>query len=167
MGETGCFPHESERSERLIAPVEVARAPPEAVVDVRNLKILLARPGMRRSGHSDCGLGPVHRLLETSLLLGLEERVVIERIVGLVALERHLTLELRVPALQLEMFLDDLAKNGRGLYRHTVLQREGHVSGDCNGFVRACLRDGTPRRGRRAVCKDRRVPKLPRKAGPI
>src|SRR5207244_11428444 len=52
--------------------------------------------------------------------------------------------------LQLEMLFDDLPKNGRRLYGHTVLQREGHVSGDCNGFVRICLWEGTPRRGRRA-----------------
>ena len=56
------------------------------------------------TGHSserrlvDDRLGAVHRVLDPGLLLGLEERVILERIVRHVALERHLVLERGIPA---------------------------------------------------------------------
>jgi hypothetical protein len=64
------------------------------------------------------GLLAVHRLLDSRLLLGLEERVVFERVFGLVLVERHVLVELRVLALELEVFLDYVSKDGRRLYRH-------------------------------------------------
>src|SRR5205814_1606894 len=70
------FPHV------LVAQVEVARTAPETVVAVDDdlLEALFARPWTRRD--RDRRLGPVQRLLEASLLLALEERVVLERILG-------------------------------------------------------------------------------------
>src|SRR5205085_11799888 len=76
----------------LVAPVEVARASPEAVVGFHGgglLVIILAGPlegdgRLRRDGR----LRAVHRVLDAGLLLGLEQRVVVERILVLVAVER-------------------------------------------------------------------------------
>src|SRR4029079_4295952 len=101
----------------LVAPVEVARASPEALVRFPRdglLVIVFAGPlegngRLRRDGR----LGAVHRVLDASLLLGLEQRVVVERILVLVALERQLVVELRVPLLQREMILDDLREKRR------------------------------------------------------
>src|SRR4051794_15247233 len=98
----------------LVAPVEVARLAPEAfLLGLR----LVSRPRERSALLGDARLLAVHRLLDPSLLLRLEERVVLERVVGLVAVDRELTLELRVLLLQLEMVLDDLCEQRRGLHR--------------------------------------------------
>src|SRR5436190_3069521 len=76
-----------------VAPVEIARAAPEAVLVLRHRRSCLLGPGLQRDLGLD-GLGDdrvdrrlraVHRLFETGLLLGLEERVVLERIVVVVA----------------------------------------------------------------------------------
>src|SRR5438093_6748895 len=98
----------------LVAPVEVARASPEAIVAFgfhgsRLLRVVFAGPleGDRRL-RRDGRLRAVHRVLDAGLLLGLEQRVVVERILVLVAVERQLLVEVRVPFLQLEMILDDL-----------------------------------------------------------
>src|SRR5690349_10786561 len=80
----------------LVAPVEVARAAPEArVFELRNVMLggLLTGPRENRLRDGEGRLDAVHRLLDTSLLLGLEERMVVERVRVLVPLERHLVLE--------------------------------------------------------------------------
>src|SRR5262249_41624871 len=96
---------------------------------------VLAGPG--HHVRHDGGLGSVHRLLETSLLLGLEERVVVERILRLVAVEGHAALELRVLLLQLEVMLDCLREQRRRL--------NGHTFSSCLGA--ACGREFSPFRG--------------------
>ena len=63
----------------------------------------------------------VHRVLDPRLLLGLEERVVLERILVHVLAERHLVLERRVAPLQLQMLLDDLGEHRRRVYSHEFL----------------------------------------------
>src|SRR5581483_9828737 len=116
------------RAESLVAPVEVACAidRPESVglrvVDLgcgRVLRGLLAGPGQRLVG--DEGGLPVHRLLEPGLLLGLEQRMVLERIVRLVVLDRHVAVERGVALLELQMVSDDLREVRRCLYRHSFL----------------------------------------------
>jgi len=99
-----------------VAPVEVAGAAPEGVVVRGRLLLGLGREADELLGGE--GLLAVHRLLDSRLLLGLEERVVLEWIRRLVLVEWHVLLELRVAALQLEMFLDYVRKDGRRLYRH-------------------------------------------------
>ena len=61
---------------------------------------------------------PVHRLLEPRLLLGLEERVVLEGVLGLVDVQGHLRVERGVLLLQLEMLLDRLREQRRAFDRH-------------------------------------------------
>ena len=108
----------------VVAPVEVARARPEASSEALAVGVLFScgfvdrgsslervlrggRPVERgRLVHDR--LGAVHRVLDPGLLLGLEERVVLERVVGHVPLERHLVLERRVAPLELEVLLDHL-----------------------------------------------------------
>src|SRR6266540_2149159 len=109
----------STLGEGLIAPVEVARlATPEAVLEVgaRRSRVLdrrslLAGP---RTGWADGRLA-VHGLFETCLLLGLEERMVLERVFGLVDVQRHPRVERGVLLLEREMFLDRLCKQ-RGTF---------------------------------------------------
>jgi hypothetical protein len=50
----------------------------------------------------------VHRLFEASLLLRLEQGMVLEGVIGLVAIDRHLMIEVRIPLLQIEMISDHL-----------------------------------------------------------
>src|SRR4051794_4259033 len=109
----------------LVAPVEVARASPEAIVTfdssgLRLLVVFFAGPfeGDRRL-RRDGRLCAVHRVLDAGLLLGLEQRVIVERILVLVAVERQLIVELRVLFLQLEMILDDLREKRRCVYGHS------------------------------------------------
>ena len=64
----------------------------------------------------DCRL-TVEGLLDPSLLLGLEQRVILERILDLIAVERHLPIEVRVLLLQLEVILDH-ARKGRSRTSH-------------------------------------------------
>ena len=71
-------------------------------------------------GSSTIDCDAVHRVLDPRLLLGLEERVVLERVVGHVPLERHLVLERRVPAPQLEVLLDHRCKQRRGVDGHCL-----------------------------------------------
>src|SRR5919197_3575079 len=110
----------------LVAPVEVAGAAPETRVELGVVDVVVGRPGERSRdgvrGHVAV-LHAVHRLLEARLLFGLEQRMVLEWILGLVAPERHGRLEVRVPALQLEVILDDLCEQGGSLYRHRGLRR--------------------------------------------
>src|SRR5947208_7405119 len=125
-GKSTDFPR-PEVNSRLIAPVEIARASPEAVAVVGFgfhgsglLVIFFAGPlegdgRLRRDGR----LGAVHRVLDAGLLLGLEHRVVVERILVLVAVERQLVVELRVPLLQREVVLDDLREKRRHVYGHS------------------------------------------------
>src|SRR3954466_12606496 len=78
----------------LISPVEVASAidlPETGILDLacgRVLRGLFTGPGKRRDRfgrmRDEVRLDAVHRFLEASLLLGLEQRVVLERVVGLV-----------------------------------------------------------------------------------
>src|SRR5262249_11699607 len=86
---------------RLVAPVEVARTGPEAVVRLDRLVVVFTGPleGDRRL-RGDGRLGAVHRVLDAGLLLGLEQRMVVERILVHVALERKLVVELGVPFLE-------------------------------------------------------------------
>src|SRR5262249_5805397 len=104
----------------LVAPVEVSGLRPETLFHGRRsfLGGVLAGPrGHGRPGTDDRLLA-VHRLLEPSLLFRLEERVIVERILGLVVAERHGTLELRVPLLQLEVVLNDLREQRLRINRH-------------------------------------------------
>src|SRR3954454_14973226 len=102
----------------LVAPVEVARLAPEAfLLGLR----LVGRPGERGALLGDCRLLAVHRLLDAGLLLGLEERVVLEGVLGLVTVDRQLAFELRVLLLQFEMVLDHLRKQRRCLHRQKLL----------------------------------------------
>src|SRR6266540_1557521 len=104
----------------LVAPVEVAAAAPETLFGVRAcmLRGVLAGPGENGRLGRDSGLLAVHRLLQPGLLLGLEERMVVEGVVALVLRERHRLLELRVPLSQLEVILNDLREQRRCLNRH-------------------------------------------------
>src|SRR3954453_4578720 len=104
----------------LIPPVEVASAidlPETGILDLacgRVLRGLFTGPGKRRDRlgrvRHEVGLPAVHRLFEASLLLGLEQRVVLERVSGLVSVHRHLAIEVRIPLFQLEVILDHLRK---------------------------------------------------------
>src|SRR3954466_4981752 len=90
----------------LIPPVEVARAidlPETGILDLacgRVLRGLFTGPGKRcdRLGRvrDEIRLDAVHRLFDSSLLLGLEQRMVLEWIVGLVSVDRHLPIEVRI-----------------------------------------------------------------------
>src|SRR5205814_5294540 len=105
-----------------IAPVEVARASPETVVCFhgrRLLRVVFAGPlegngRLRRDGR----LCAVHRVLDAGLLLGLEQRMIVERIVVLVTIERQLVIEFRVPFLEREMILNHFREKRRRVYRH-------------------------------------------------
>src|SRR5690242_18774294 len=68
----------------------------------------------------DSGLGPVHGLLEPRLLLRLEERMVLERVFGDVAVDRHRSRELGVSRLELEVILNHLCEQRWCLYRHSL-----------------------------------------------
>ena len=107
-----------------VAPVEVARPRPETGVGVlAGRGLLLGRPPERGSVRELGGVDlAVHRLFESSLLLGLEQRVVLERILALVPVERKLLLEPRVALLQREVLLDDLGEQGRRLNGHRYLR---------------------------------------------
>ena len=72
---------------------------------------LLAGPGQRHGLDLHGGLLAVHGLLEASLLLGLEEWVIVERIRDAIAVDRHGRLELGIAPLELEMILDHTRKN--------------------------------------------------------
>src|SRR5882724_175926 len=117
-------------NEPLVAPVEVAAAAPEAFLGIRAgglLGRLLAGPREHRRLGSDNRFLAVHGLFEACLLLGLEQRVIVERIRGLVVTERHRLLELGVPLLQLEMILDDLGKDRRRFNLHGGSWGRGQV----------------------------------------
>ncbi len=86
---------------------------------------LLAGPRERERVERHGRLVAVHRLLEAGLLLGLEQRVVVEGIVDAIALEGHRGLELGVAALQLEVILDHAGEQRRCLNRHRDLHRGG------------------------------------------
>ena len=73
------------------------------------------------------GLCAVHRVLDPGLLLGLEERVVLERVVRHVALERHVVLESCIAAPQLEVLLNHCGEKRLGLDGHTFLLIDSHV----------------------------------------
>ena len=78
-------------------------------------------------------LHAVHRVFEARLLLGLEERVILEGVVGQVPVKRHLVLERGVPPLQLEMILNDLREHRRGVDGHEILLLRRHFlpAGGC------------------------------------
>src|SRR5438034_9847322 len=98
-----------------VAPVEVAGPAPETLF-LRY--VLLGRPGVRRSGLlGDRRLLTVHRFLEPGLLFGLEQRMVLERILVFVPIEWPFALELGVALLELEMVLDHLCEQRRCLHR--------------------------------------------------
>src|SRR5258705_9081383 len=83
----------SFRASNLVAPVEISALGPEAVLFFRVRRHIvsgvLPGPGQHRGLDRDGRLLAVHRLLETSLFLGLEQRVVVERIRVLVVPEGH------------------------------------------------------------------------------
>src|SRR3954452_15276908 len=116
----------------LIPPVEVAREidlPETGILDLacgRVLRGLFTGPGKRcdRLGRvrDEIRLDAVHRLFDSSLLLGLEQRMVLEWIVGLVSVDRHLPIEVRIMFLQCKVILDHLRERRRCLYRHTFLR---------------------------------------------
>src|SRR5438034_3032181 len=100
--EKGQAPPGGAQPRNSVAPVEVAGAidlPETGILDLacgHVLGGLLTGPGQRhrRLGAmcDEVRLDAVHRLLEAGLFLGLEERVVLERIVGFVAIDRHLVI---------------------------------------------------------------------------
>src|ERR687888_410405 len=94
---------------RLVAPVEISAAAPEALVGAGTCVLLgvLAGPGEHGRLGRDGRLLAVHRLLEPCLLLRLEERVVVEGIFVLVQREGHGVVEPGVALLQLEVILND------------------------------------------------------------
>src|SRR4029453_7229423 len=104
----------------LVAPVEISTAAPQPLFcgGASVLFGLRARPGRDGRLSPDGRLLTVHRLLQPCLLLGLEERVVVERILVLVQRERHRVLEPGVAFLQLEVILNDLREQRRCLNRH-------------------------------------------------
>src|SRR6476659_1351071 len=155
--------------EGLVAPVEVAGAAvaPEGRLldrgDGRRLAglgrylfdRLLTRPdaNVLEARVAEVRLHAVHRLLDSRLLLALEQRMVLERVsVALVVLDRHRATEPRVPLLQIEVFLDDLRENRRCLYRHKVSSRGvvlvvgGHDNGPCSGTRVRRVSKSRPRR---------------------
>src|SRR6188472_1390913 len=119
----------------LLAPVEVARAAPEAVVERGALdRLVLAGPRERLArlggGHT------VERLLEAGLLLRLEQRVVLEGVLDLVAVERHVAVERGVSLLQVEVLLDR-ARQGRCVVFGALVGREGvfrNAGVDCHSL---------------------------------
>jgi hypothetical protein len=105
----------------VVAPVEVARAAPKAFVGLE--RGVLGGIDQRQLGdRGRNGELAVHGLLETGLLLRLEERVVVERVLGHVLPQRHVALEGGVPRLQLEMILNHAREKRRSLYRHCFLR---------------------------------------------
>ena len=76
---------------------------------------------------NECRLDAVHRLLDPGLLLGLEQRVVLERILVLVPLDRHARIERRVALLQIEVIPDHLSEQRGGLYLHMAFLQIGDV----------------------------------------
>src|SRR5262249_46855528 len=106
----------------LVAPVEIPGLRPEMALDLvrRVLFGLFPRPGEHRRLRDARVLCAVLRLLETSLLLGLEQRMVVEGVLGLVVPERHRVVEPRVAVLQREVVLDHLSERRFCLNRHTT-----------------------------------------------
>jgi hypothetical protein len=82
---------------------------------------------MRLGLLGDEGGYAVHRLLEASLLLGLEQRMILERILCLVAVDRHLPVERGVLLLECQMILDHLGEQRRCLYRHNLPPDRGRA----------------------------------------
>src|SRR2546421_3165355 len=111
----------------LVAPVEVARTAPEPGVVLRRrlLVDLLAGPRRRHRAGDGCRHRAVERVLDPGLLLGLEERMVVERVRDLVAAERHRVLEPGVALLELEVVLDHTGKDRRCLHRHAASSLSG------------------------------------------
>src|SRR4029450_13878863 len=101
-----------------VAPVEVAWASgPERFVERRALDVLRRpppRPWKPVRAQLRGGLS-IHRLLDPCLLLALEERMVLERIAVEVAIDRHLVVEIRISAFELEMLPDRLCEAGLGV----------------------------------------------------
>src|SRR2546428_6074302 len=95
---------------------------------------VLAGPGDQDGLDRDRFLA-LHRLLEPCLLFRLEKRVVLERILVLVAAEGHLRFETGVLSLELEVILDRLSEQRRGLDLHSFLRCRGLGAGA--GFYRA------------------------------
>src|SRR5207244_87668 len=95
-----------------VAPVEVSRLRPEVTFGLgrRMLFGLLAGPREHDGLRYNRRRLAVNRLLEARLVLGLEEGVVVERILGLVVPERHRVVEPGVSLLQIEMVLDHLGE---------------------------------------------------------
>src|SRR5262245_23168194 len=114
-------------SAELVAPVEVARATPEAALGRLLLPLLGGLAGPRAGGDlgDDVGLDAVHRLLDPRLLLALDERVVLERVLDRVVLDLHRVFEVRVLLLQLQVILDDLREERRRLNRHACPPTSG------------------------------------------
>jgi hypothetical protein len=97
---------------------------------------------LRRVG-DDVRLHAVHGLLDARLLLGLEKRMVVERVLDLVLVERHRGLELLVALLQLEMILNDLREERRSLNRHRAFPPAwGRNRGSVSRFREGLLRGG-------------------------
>ena len=101
------------------APRRTRPPPARPLVARRRLgdERVVGRPRQRRRRVDDRLLA-AHRVLDPGLLLALEERVVLERILVEVARERHLRLQRGVPALELEVILDDLRELRGSLNRH-------------------------------------------------
>ena len=117
---------------------------------------VLGRRPIERRRLVDDRLSAVHRVLDPRLLLGLEQRMILERVVRHVLLERHFVLESSVAPLQLEVLLDDRAQSSDTV--STVMPSS------CSDVIpRACSvedrRLSTP-----GSTRDRRVParRLPR-----
>src|SRR4051812_23763841 len=111
----------------LVPPVEVPGAAPEALVAVGGrldaVRVCVHRDEVLLGVVGD-GHGSVERVLDARLLLGLEQRVVLEGISALVAIDRHVPLELGVLLLQPQVILNDVGEvvgHWRWVVRGTAL----------------------------------------------
>src|SRR4029453_6899224 len=80
----GAYPLARTRNPRSVAPVEVARSTPERILS--GLCAFVIRAGIVGPLHTGMA---VESVFDPGLFLGLEERVVLERILDPVAVDRH------------------------------------------------------------------------------
>jgi hypothetical protein len=99
----------------LVAPVEVSRTTPERVLGIGGLDLALVR-GPHERRRLKLGLSTREGVLEPRLLLRLEERMILERVVDVVPVERHFPVEPRVASLELEMLFDHSGESGLHLH---------------------------------------------------
>ena len=96
----------AQRIERLI--LEILAYHKENLLTEQRVNdiVMVAATGSLFGPGGERGIG--RRAEHAGLLLALEERAVLERIVGAIAVDRHLAIEVRVPFLQVEVIPDHL-----------------------------------------------------------